>query len=351
LYNWAAENPQKVRCIAGIYPACNLTSYPGLAKACGAYGLTEDGLKETRHEHNPIDRLRPLAEAGVPIYHIHGDVDTVVPLEENSGLVAKRYRELGGAMTLEVPKGQGHNMWRGFFECQGLVDFVIQESKTPPNILFILIDDLHVQGNDAVHTPNIDRLASEGMRFTDNYAAAPVCSPTRAAILTGLSPARLAITNHLPDQARFTPDNPTLLPAKTREHLPLAHTTIAERLKANGYATGFLGKWHLSGPGKGTAEFEPTAQGFDFNVGGCGYGGPPTFFDPYRIPHLPSRREGDYLPERLADEAIDFMKTQLEAKNPFMLFLWNYTVHWPMEAPESLLEKYANHKGPGLNDS
>ena len=331
LYNWAADHPDKVRCIAGIYPVCNLQSYPGLAKACEAYGLTESQLEAGLSIHNPINRLAPLAEANVPIHHIHGDVDKVVPSSANSEIVAKRYRELGKSMTLEVANGQGHNMWEGFFKSQPLVD-------------------LHVQGNAAVHTPNIDRLAAEGMRFTDNYAAAPVCSPTRAAILTGLSPARLAITNHLPEQARFIPDNPKVLPARTLDHLPLEHVTIAERLKEAGYATGFIGKWHLSGPGKGKPEFEPTAQGFDINIGGCGYGGPPTFFDPYRIPNLEPRRKGEYLPERLADEALSFMKTQKEAGDPFMLFLWNYTVHWPMEAPKDLLEKYASHNGPGLND-
>lgn len=357
LYNWAADHPDKVRCIAGIYPVCNLQSYPGLAKACEAYGLTESQLEAGLSIHNPINRLAPLAEANVPIHHIHGDVDKVVPSSANSEIVAKRYRELGKSMTLEVANGQGHNMWEGFFKSQALVDFVISHAVIPknPNILFVLIDDLgwmdlHVQGNAAVHTPNIDRLAAEGMRFTDNYAAAPVCSPTRAAILTGLSPARLAITNHLPEQARFIPDNPKVLPARTLDHLPLEHVTIAERLKEAGYATGFIGKWHLSGPGKGKPEFEPTAQGFDINIGGCGYGGPPTFFDPYRIPNLEPRRKGEYLPERLADEALSFMKTQKEAGDPFMLFLWNYTVHWPMEAPKDLLEKYASHNGPGLND-
>ena len=357
LYNWAADHPDKVRCIAGIYPVCNLESYPGLAKACGAYSLTESQLRADLTTHNPIDRLSPLAEAKVPIHHIHGDVDKVVPSAANSDIVAHRYRELGGTMTLEVAEGQGHNMWEGFFKSRALVDFVITHAGTPkrPNILFVLIDDLgwmdlHVQGNTAVHTPNIDRLASEGMRFTDNYAAAPVCSPTRAAILTGLSPARLAITNHLPDQSRFTPDNPKVLPAKTLDHLSLEHVTIAERLQKAGYATGFIGKWHLSGPGKGKPEFEPTAQGFEMNIGGCGYGGPPTFFDPYRIPNLEPRQEGEYLPERLADEALGFMKEQNEAGDPFMLFLWNYTVHWPMEAPEALLRKYASHGGAGLND-
>jgi predicted esterase len=125
LYNWAAENADSVACIAGIYPVCNLTSYPGLAKACGAYGLTEAALQEQLAQHNPIDRLPPLAKAKVPIFHIHGDSDVVVPLEKNSGEVAKRYREAGGTMELNVPPGQGHNMWQGFFQCKELVEFVI----------------------------------------------------------------------------------------------------------------------------------------------------------------------------------------------------------------------------------
>lgn len=230
----------------------------------------------------------------------------------------------------------------------------IPAAEPPPNILFILIDDLgwmdlRVQGNSAVHTPHIDRLAAEGMRFTDAYAAASVCSPTRAAILTGLAPARLHITNHIPDQERFIPENPKLLPAFMLDHLPPKHETIAERLKRVGYTTAFFGKWHLSGSGRGLPEFEPTAQGFDLNIGGCAFGGPPTFFDPYRIPHLPPRKTGEYLPERLADESIVFMKQN--RTKPFMIFLWNYTVHWPMEAPEELIQKYGGHKGPGLNDS
>ncbi len=230
---------------------------------------------------------------------------------------------------------------------------MVEGADRPPNVVFILIDDLGwrdlaVQGNPVLHTPHVDRLASEGLRFTDAYAASPVCSPTRAAILTGLAPARIQITNHLPDRPRFTPDDPKLLPAKTLDHLPAEHTTIAERLQAAGYATGFLGKWHLSGPGDGLAIYEPTAQGFDLNIGGCSFGGPPTFFDPYRIPNLPDRKAGEYLPDRLADEALGFMKRH--QKSPFFFCLWNYTVHWPMEAPESYLKKYADHDGPGLND-
>ena len=129
LYCWAAENSEKVRCVAGIYPVCNIASYPGLGRACGAYGLTAERLKAELSKHNPIDRLDALAKAKVPIFHAHGDKDTVVPLEANSGLLATRYRELGGKMTLEVVKGQGHNMWTGWFQSQRLVDFVITHAR------------------------------------------------------------------------------------------------------------------------------------------------------------------------------------------------------------------------------
>tara|TARA_B100000809_G_scaffold182112_1_gene179891 strand:- start:83 stop:997 length:915 start_codon:yes stop_codon:yes gene_type:complete len=125
LYCWAAENPDKVKCITGIYPVCNIASYPGLERACGAYGLTAEQLKAELARHNPIDRLAPLAKAKVPIFHIHGDQDRVVPLEANSGLVKKRYDQLGGEMTLEVVKGQGHNLWAGWFHSQKLVDFIL----------------------------------------------------------------------------------------------------------------------------------------------------------------------------------------------------------------------------------
>ena len=221
-----------------------------------------------------------------------------------------------------------------------------------PNILFIAIDDLNdwvgfLGGHPQVKTPNIDRFATQGMRFTDAYAAAPVCSPTRAAILTGKFPARLRITNHLPDRPAFTPPKAKLGPAEMLDHLPLEHVTIAERLKIAGYKTGFFGKWHLNS--RGATQFYPEHQGFDLNVGGCAFGGPPTFFDPYRIPTIQNRQKGEYLPDRLADEAISFLQQNQDER--FMLFLWNYTVHWPMEAPESLLEKYKARTGPGLNDT
>jgi len=125
LYNWAVEHPESVAAVAGIYPVCNLTSYPTLAKACGAYGLSESDLAAHLTAHNPIDRITPLARAGVPILHLHGDQDAIVPLEQNSAELAVRYRAAGGTMEVIVFPGQGHNYWSGWFESQRLVDFVI----------------------------------------------------------------------------------------------------------------------------------------------------------------------------------------------------------------------------------
>ena len=125
LYNWAAENPQSVSGIAGIYPVCNIASYPGIKNACVAYKMNEQQLTTVLKDHNPIDRLESLAKIGVPIFHIHGDSDTVVPLKLNSAIVAERYEEFGGKMELEVVEGKGHDMWTGWFQSEKLVAFVI----------------------------------------------------------------------------------------------------------------------------------------------------------------------------------------------------------------------------------
>ncbi len=131
LYSWATENPQSVSGIAGIYPVCNIASYPGIEKANGAFEMTAAQLAADLEKYNPIDRLAGLAKAKVPIFHIHGDSDTVVPLEANSSIVAEKYKTLGGDMTLEVVEGQGHNMWSGWFESERLVDFVLQSLGRP----------------------------------------------------------------------------------------------------------------------------------------------------------------------------------------------------------------------------
>ena len=128
LYNWAVEHPESVGGVAGIYPVCNLASYPGLKKAALAYQKTAEELQTALSAHNPIDRLAPLAEAKVPIHHIHGDQDKVVPLEENSGKLAERYRALGGPIQLDVIEGQGHNLWKGWFESESLTRFIIEQA-------------------------------------------------------------------------------------------------------------------------------------------------------------------------------------------------------------------------------
>ncbi|MFN5559474.1 MAG: alpha/beta hydrolase family protein, partial [Opitutaceae bacterium] len=127
--SWAAENPDKVAAFAGIYPVCNLVSYPGLAKAAPAYGLTAAQLETALAEHNPIDRLAPLARARIPLLMIHGDIDTLVPLEDNSLEVRTRYFALGGQCRVIIARGQGHNRWAGFFQNEEVTDFVIEHAR------------------------------------------------------------------------------------------------------------------------------------------------------------------------------------------------------------------------------
>lgn len=227
-----------------------------------------------------------------------------------------------------------------------------------PNVVLVLADDLGwsdlgCYGNPAVDTPRLDAFAQEGMLFTDAYSAAPVCSPTRASIMTGLAPARLHITNHLPDQERFLPDSPTLLSAHCLDRLPLEHVTLAEHLRGAGYRTAFLGKWHLAPQsGDDMEDFYPDHQGFDLNIGGNGLGGPGrSFFAPYEFPNLVSKTDDEYLPYRLGDEAVAFLDEQRGAEAPFFLALWNYAVHWPMDSPADLLAKYeAKGVQPGIKD-
>ena len=124
LYNWAVEHASSVACVAGIYPVCNLSSYPGIKNACGAYGMTEAQLQEHLPEHNPVDRLAPLAAERVPLLHLHGDADKAVPLEANSGELIRRYRALGGPAELVVVNGKGHEEVPEFFQSVRLLEFL-----------------------------------------------------------------------------------------------------------------------------------------------------------------------------------------------------------------------------------
>ncbi len=206
------------------------------------------------------------------------------------------------------------------------------------NFVFVLIDDMGWAdvgcfGSDFYETPNIDRLAARGMRFTDGYAACPVCSPTRASIMSGKYPARLKLTNFIAGRRRGK--NASVLPADFKLQMDLKEVTIAERLKSAGYATGFFGKWHL-----GAEPYWPEHQGFDVNVGGCGAGMPRSFFYPAwtrNIP-IPDGSPGEYLPDRLSAEAVGFIEKN--KGRPFFLYLSHYAVHIPMHAKRPMIEKY-----------
>jgi predicted esterase len=128
-YNWAAENPEHVKCIAGIYPMCNLQGYLGASKIYSAYGMNKDQFSLCFHEHNPIDRLWNLAKADIPIFHVHGKVDKVVPLQDNSGELVRRYKILGGRAKVLVIESKGHELCPEFLQNQALVDFLISQGQ------------------------------------------------------------------------------------------------------------------------------------------------------------------------------------------------------------------------------
>jgi len=214
-----------------------------------------------------------------------------------------------------------------------------QGQTQPWNVIFMLIDDLGATdfgctGSRFYETPNIDRLASQGMRFTQGYAACTVCSPTRAAVMTGKYPARLHITDWIKGHNR--PKAKLRIPDWTM-YLPLEEITIAERLHAAGYVTAHVGKWHL-----GDAPYYPEHQGFDLNVGGTHMGAPGSYFWPYgtgerRVP-LEGGQEGEYLTDRLTDEAIRFIEAHRE--RPFFMYFAHYAVHTPLQAKPELVAHY-----------
>jgi arylsulfatase A-like enzyme len=221
------------------------------------------------------------------------------------------------------------------------------------NVVFILTDDLGWKdlgcyGSTFYETPNIDALARDGMRFTRAYAACPVCSPSRASILTGKYPVRTGITDFINETGAREPENwkhnTPLLPAHYSLQLSLNEFTLAEALKAAGYMTYMAGKWHL-----GSRGYWPEDQGFDINKGGNTAGHPPTYFSPYRNPTLSDGPKGEYLPERLADETQAFIRNNRDTS--FFIYQSLYLVHTPLQARKDLIEKYRQKKKKlGLKD-
>lgn len=230
----------------------------------------------------------------------------------------------------------------------------------PQNVILILADDLGwsdlgCYGADLHETPHIDALARSSLRFTHAYSASPVCSPTRASIMTGKHPARLGMTIWH-EGAVSPPTNRALLPAPSEPNLPHSEITLAELAQERGYGTALIGKWHL-----GTAPYYPETQGFDINIGGTHWGAPQTFFYPYRgmgrfgggeyryIPGLGrGGQDGEYLTDRLTTEALHTIDGFATARRPFFLYLAHHAPHTPIEAKRAMIDKYERKKRGGL---
>lgn len=279
-----------------------------------------------------------MGAAGFPRRSSAGVVPQVKPTtvgSSSSGLPRREFiRTVGGGVA-------GLSLAQlGIMGCRGPTP---GEPGPPPNFVFFLVDDLGwtdlgSYGSEYYRTPNIDALAESGVRFSQAYAASPVCSPTRASILTGKHPARLQITDWIGGiQAGM------LLPATYRDHLPQEEVTLAEALKEAGYRTAFVGKWHL-----GDAPNLPETQGFDSNVAGHGAGHPASYSYPYKaapgrdprwdVPGLEDGAEGEYLTDRLTDEALGFIDSS--GSQPFLLYLAYYSVHTPIQAKPELEAQY-----------
>lgn len=228
-----------------------------------------------------------------------------------------------------------------------------QQEKT--NVVLILVDDLgwtdlKCYGSEFHETPNLDRLAQKSFVFTNAYSASPVCSPTRAALMTGKHPARINITDWIPGMSTERADSPTLITPEDLHNLPNEEETLAEAFQQAGYRTFFAGKWHL---GEDSGSW-PMAHGFDFNIGGNAWGSPGRFnsdrgyYSPYGNPQMSDGPEGEYLTDRLTDETLGFIEQNKQ--HPFFAFLSYYTVHTPIAGCDRY-DEYFQQKKQGLPDS
>jgi arylsulfatase A-like enzyme len=221
--------------------------------------------------------------------------------------------------------------------------------EVPPNIIVLLVDDLGwkdvgFMGSKYYETPNIDKLSRQGMVFTNAYANAPNCAPTRACLMTGQYTPRHGIyTVNNPDRGKSI--NRKLIPIPNTTTLDSNFVTLAETMKSAGYRTGMMGKWHL-GEGEGTG---PEGQGFDVNVGGCHKGHPPTYFSPYKNEFILDGPDGEYLTDRMTDEAIKFIEGSKDG--PFFLYLPYYAVHTPIQPKSEVKKKYEGKPADGKQNN
>ena len=216
-----------------------------------------------------------------------------------------------------------------------------------PNVIFILVDDLGwndlgYTGSKFYESPNIDTLSNYSFQFTNAYSASPVCSPTRASIMTGKHPSRVNITDWIPGN---DPKDKPLLGPQDLDGLPHEEITIAEELKSSGYNTFYIGKWHLGSEGS-----YPEDHGFDINIGGFEKGSPMGgYYSPYKNPKLSDGPEGEYLTDRLTNEALGLINNR-DARKPFALFLSFYNVHTPIQANLEHVD-YFKEKLSKMNDN
>lgn len=221
---------------------------------------------------------------------------------------------------------------------------LLQAAQRPPNVIFFLVDDWGWTdgacfGSKFYETPNIDRLAAQGMKFTQAYAACTVCSPSRAAVMTGKYPARLHVTDWIAGHRR--PHAALKIPDWTMQ-LALEEKTIAEELKSRGYTTGIFGKWHL-----GNEEFYPEKQGFDVNFGGCHMGAPRSYFPPYGVPVIQDEQPGEFLTDRTTREVVKFIEANRD--KPFFAYVPHYAVHTPLGGKPEVIARYKAKIQAGLN--
>lgn len=229
------------------------------------------------------------------------------------------------------------------YSCKSKQNKHFQASSNTPNILIILADDLGAHdlsttGSQYYETPNIDGLAAQGIQFDQGYASCQVCSPSRASIMTGKSPARHGITDWIGalegEKWRKKNRHNKLLPAYYKHELDTNYVTMPEAFQEHGYTTFFAGKWHIGGEGS-----SPEDHGFDFNIGGFHAGSPKGgYFSPYKNPKLTDGPKGENLSMRLADETVKFMKNHKD--KPFFAFLSFYAVHGPIQTTEEKWRKY-----------
>lgn len=213
-----------------------------------------------------------------------------------------------------------------------------------PNIVFILADDmgwkdLGFMGNNYHETPNLDRLSKMGAMFTNAYANAPNCAPTRASLMTGQYTPRHGIFT-VASAERGKSENRKLIPPLNKHVLAPSFTTFPELLQKAGYTTASMGKWHLGG----SPRTNPLAQGFNVNIGGDQRGSPRSYFSPYKNEQLPDGPEGEYITDRLTDEALTFIEDNKE--EPFFLYLTHFAVHTPLQGKKELVDKYTKKARP-----